>query len=71
MGGACSAHGIREKCICFGRKKLLGIPRHRWKNNINVDHKVLEQEVMDWIDLAQDRCQWHTVVNMAPRLRVP
>jgi hypothetical protein len=31
-------------------RKPLGIPRHRWNNNIKMD-----QTGMDWIDLAQDR----------------
>jgi hypothetical protein len=26
---------------------------------------------MDWIELAQDRIQWHTLLNMAMNLGVP
>jgi hypothetical protein len=35
---------------------------------------ILEKEddvVMDWIDLAQDRNQWKTLVNAVMSLRVP
>jgi hypothetical protein len=37
-------------------KRPLGRPRHRWVDNIKM-------ELMDWIDLAQDRDQWRTLVN--------
>jgi hypothetical protein len=61
MGGTFSAHG----------KKPVRTPKHRWKDNINLDHKELEQEVMDWINLAKDRGQWHTVVKLVTRLHIP
>jgi hypothetical protein len=28
-------------------------------------------DVMDWIDLAQDRDQWRTLVNTVVKLQVP
>jgi hypothetical protein len=36
----------------------LGRPRRRWVDNIEVDLREIEWDVMDWIDLAQDRVQW-------------
>jgi hypothetical protein len=51
-------------------KRLFGRRRHRWKNNIKMDF----QEVgwgMDWIDVAQDRDRWRTVVNTGINLWVP
>jgi hypothetical protein len=48
----------------------LGRPRRRWEDN----NKVVIQEVgwgMDWIELAQDRDRWRTVVNTVMYLRVP
>jgi hypothetical protein len=42
MGGACSTHGLEERCIKgFGRrpkgKRPLGRPRRRWEDNIKMD----------------------------------
>jgi hypothetical protein len=46
-------------------------PRRRWEDNI----KMYLQEVgcggMDWIDLAQDRDRWRTLLNAVMNLRVP
>ena len=50
-------------------KRPLGRPRRRWVDNINL------QEVgcgsMDWIDLAQDRDRWQTLVTAVMNIRVP
>jgi hypothetical protein len=52
MGGACSTNGERIGVyrVLVGKpegKRSLGRPRHRWEDNIKMDH----QEV-DWIDVA-------------------
>jgi hypothetical protein len=39
-------------------KRLLGRPRHRWKDSIIMDLREIEWKVVDWIHLAQDRDQW-------------
>jgi hypothetical protein len=36
-----------------------------------MDLREIELGGMDWIDLAQDRDQWRTLVNMIKNLRVP
>jgi hypothetical protein len=49
----------------------LGRPRHRWVDNIQMDLREIGWDVMDWIDLAQDRDQWRALVNTVMNLRVP
>jgi len=52
-------------------KRPLGRPRRRWEDNI----KMYLQEVgcgdMDWIELAQDRDRWWSLVTAVMNLRVP
>jgi hypothetical protein len=36
-------------------KRQLGIPRHRWEDNIKMDVQEVGCGVMDWIELDQDR----------------
>jgi hypothetical protein len=40
-------------------------------DNIKIDLREIEWGGVDWIDLAQDRDQWRTLVNMVMNLRVP
>jgi hypothetical protein len=49
----------------------LGKPRHRWVDNIKMDHRKIGRGDMGWIDLAQDRDQWRVLVNTVMDLRVP
>jgi hypothetical protein len=46
------------------RKRPLGRSRHRWKDNIKMDHREIVWEVVDWMHLAQGRYQWRALVNM-------
>jgi hypothetical protein len=39
--------------------------------NIKIDLREIGWDVMDWIDLAQDRDQWRALVNMVMNLRAP
>jgi hypothetical protein len=43
----------------------------RQENNIKVDLQKLGCGFMDWIELAQDRDRWRTLLNAAMNLRVP
>ena len=52
-------------------KRPLGRPRHRWEHNIRMDLKEIGISTRNWVDLAQDRVYWGTLVNMALNLRVP
>jgi hypothetical protein len=52
-------------------KRPLGGPRLRWEDNIKVYFKDVGWEVMDWIDLAQDRNRWRDLVTAVMNLRFP
>ena len=53
-------------------KRPLGRPKRRWEDNIKMDL----QEVGcggcgDWMELAQDRDRWRTLVGTVRKFRVP
>jgi hypothetical protein len=52
-------------------KRPLGRPRRRWVDNIRMALRETGLDGMDWIDLAQDRHEWRTLVNMVMNLQVP
>jgi hypothetical protein len=52
-------------------KRPVGRPRRRWIDNIKMDLLEIELNVVDWIDLAQDRYRWRALVNSVMNLRVP
>jgi len=52
-------------------KRPLGRPRRRWEDNIKMDLQEVGCEVMDWIELAQNRDRWRALVNAVMNLRVP
>jgi hypothetical protein len=51
------------------RKRQLGRPRRRRKDNIKMDLQEVEWEVMDWIAVTQDRDRWRAVVSAVMNLR--
>jgi hypothetical protein len=53
------------------RKRPLGRPRRRWKNNVKIDLHEVGCGGVDCIDLAQDRDRWLALVNVVMNLRVP
>jgi hypothetical protein len=76
MGGACSTYRGRRGVyrVLVGKhriKRLLGRPTHRWEDNIKMDLQEVGCEVMDWIELAQDRDRWRALVDAVMNLRVP
>ena len=52
-------------------KRPLGRPRRSWDDNVKMDLQELEFVGMDWIELAQDRDRWRTLVSAVMNLRVP
>jgi hypothetical protein len=51
-------------------KRTLGRPKRKWQDNIKLDFWEIGFDGANWIQLAQDRVQWRTFVNMV-NLRVP
>jgi hypothetical protein len=53
------------------RKRPIGRPRRRWKDNIKMDIREIGWDDIDWIDLAQDWDQWRALVSTVMNHRVP
>jgi hypothetical protein len=76
MGGTCSTYGKGNVVyrVLMGKpegKRSPERPRHRWEDNIKMDHQEVRCGSMDLIDLAQDRDSWWTLVNAVMNFRVP
>ena len=52
-------------------KSPLGRLRRRWEDNIKMDLQEMGGGCGDWMDLAQDRERWRTLVSTVMNLRVP
>jgi hypothetical protein len=52
-------------------KRPLERPRHRWEDNIKMDLQEVGGGCGDWMELAQDRDRWRTLVIKVKNLRVP
>ena len=46
-----------------GGKRRLGRTKHRWEDNFKIDFLEVGWGSMDWIELAQDRDRWRTLVH--------
>ena len=44
-------------------KRPLGRPRRRWEDNIRMNLKEIGINTRNWVDSAQDRDYWRTLVN--------
>jgi hypothetical protein len=53
------------------RKRPLGRPRRRWKNNIKMDLQEVGGGRGDWMELAQVRDRWRALVGTVRDFRVP
>ena len=68
--------GRGEACtgVLVGKREVkgpLGRHRHRWEDNIKIDVKEVRCGGMDWIELAEDRDRWRSLVSAVMNLRVP
>jgi len=76
MGGACRCM-VERRGVCRvlvekpEGKRTLRRPRRRWEDNIKMDLQEVGCEVMDRIELAQDRDRWRTLVNAVMKLGIP
>ena len=52
-------------------KRPLGRPRCRWEDSIEMDIQEVGGGGMDWIELAQDKNSWRTIVNAVMNIRIP
>jgi hypothetical protein len=52
-------------------KRLLGRSRRKWVDNIKMYLREIGWDGMNWIDMALDRDQWRTLVNMVMNFQVP
>jgi hypothetical protein len=53
------------------RKRPLGRPMLRWKDNIEINLQAVGRGGMDLFDLVQDRDRWRVVENVTRNFRVP
>jgi hypothetical protein len=76
MGRACGTNGEKRNAyrIFVGKpegKRPLGRLTRRWVDNIKMDLREIGWDGIDWIDLAEDRDQWRSLVNTLINLRFP
>ena len=68
--------GERRAVYCVVGGKLEGSRslerlRRRWEDNNRMDLQEVGCGIMDWIELAQDRDRWRSLVNGVMSLRDP
>jgi len=51
-------------------ERTLGRPRRSWEDNIKIDLREVGGGG-DWMELAQDRDRWWTLLNTVMNFRVP
>ena len=71
---ACMGEGRGVHRVLVGKpegKRPLGRPRRTWEDNIKMDLEEEGGSCGDWMELAQDRDRWRSLVNTLRNLRVP
>jgi hypothetical protein len=70
---ACRGEKTNAYRILVGKpegRRPLGRPRRRWVDNIKMELREIGWDVVNWVDLAQDRDHWRALVNTVMNLRV-
>ena len=52
-------------------KRPMGRPRLKWEDNIKMDLQEVGGVCGDWMELAQDRYRWRSLVSTVMNFRVP
>jgi hypothetical protein len=64
-----NAYGILV--VNLAVKRSLGRARRRWEGNIKIYITEALREVVDWINVVQDRDQCRALVNMVTKIKAP
>jgi hypothetical protein len=70
---ACMGEESGVRRVLVGKpegKRPLGRPRRRWEDNIKMDLQEVGSGGMYWIEMAQNRNRWRTIVNAVINIRV-
>ena len=76
MGGACGTYvGGQRSVQGFGGKsegkRPLARPRRRWEDNVKMDLQDRVGGCEDWMEMAQDKDTWRSLVTTVMNVRVP
>ena len=67
MGGTCGTYrgrGVHKVLVGKSEgKRPVGRPRHRWEDNIKMNHQEVGRDCGDWMEFAQDRDRWRALVS--------
>ena len=61
----------RVLVVKFEGKRPMRRPRRRWEDNIKMGLQEVGGGCGDWMELAQDKDRWRTLVSTVMNLRVP
>jgi len=67
---ACVGESSSLYGVLVGKPETTLETRRRWEDNIKMDLQEVRCGGMDWIELAQDRDRWRSLVNAVMNLRV-
>jgi hypothetical protein len=63
--------GVYRVLVCRLRERPLRRPRRRWEDNIKMDLQEVGGGCGDWMERAQDKDRWRTLVSTVMNFRFP